>query len=93
MSGLNLDDTKMVEAFQNDVLEFLCRFENDTIRLNWKIGASLSYCKQWLRDEKHWIRLGGTFDFACSLRDAGFCLVPAKLKNGEDHKRVEIVSL
>lgn len=57
---------------------------------DWKRGASPSYLKQILADEG-WCNLSDNLDFEIMLHKAGFVLIPAKLKNGENHKSVRIV--
>lgn len=89
-----LDPEGVKIKFRKAVRAFLKKWDNwpdsDTARMDWKRGASMSYCKQTLRDDG-WVNLGGSADFERLLEDNGFELVPARLKSGKNHKSIRIV--
>lgn len=92
MALLDEDNLAVVAGFRRDVTDFLNKWKSDEERRNWKTGASMSFCATFLRQERGWRNIGNSHDFHCSLRIAGFELVPGLLKNGKEHKSVETVT-
>ena len=80
------------QKLSNDILEKLAGWKTEDGQLNWKDGASISYIMESLRNIG-WKNLGRMYEFECLIEKLGFSIIPGKLKNGQNHKSVRVITI